>query len=140
MLPIALVPVIFILWGVSEHLWTNRQLVLNEELRQQFEEEHSQNRKELEISSQILFHCVIRRTRGFTHCLSNIQVGDVVEILQEGVGPDQEYNLCRLPAPPNEHVRDTVGWFPIRWLQKLDDYERRVQQQQEQSRSKSEPA
>jgi hypothetical protein len=126
-LPLAIVPMMFIMYGVSEHFLTDRQLRLNEELRQQFEAEHGEGIRD-EGSRQFLFYCVIRRTRGLTHSLSNIQVGDVVEVLEEGVGPNNEYNLCRFPAPPGQpHVLDTVGWFPIRWLQKLEDYEQMAQ-------------
>lgn len=130
-LPVAVTPIMFLLWGISEYLLTNRQLGLNEELRQSFEKEYADHREALDTALPTLFYCVIRRTKGFTHCLSNIQVGDVVEVLEEGVGPNAEYNLCRLPAALNQpHARDTVGWFPIRWLQKLGDYERMIQQNQ----------
>jgi hypothetical protein len=125
MLPIAIIPVMFIMYGVSEHYSTNRQLRLNEELRQQFEAEHGNTGIQTEGSRPFLFYCVIRKTKGMTHSMSNIQVGDVVEVLEEGVGPNNEYNLCRFPAPQDQpHALDTVGWFPIRWLQKLEDYER----------------
>ena len=126
MLPMAIVPVMFIMYGISEHFLTNRQLRLNEELRQQFAAEHQDIRNE--GARPFLFYCVIRRTRGLTHSISNIQVGDVVEVLEEGVGPNKEYNLCRFPAPIDQpHALDSVGWFPIRWLQKLEDYERIAQ-------------
>ena len=69
--------------------------------------------------------------------------------VKEGVGPDRQYNLCRLPAkelssssssaseeeselesPPSLSLStDTYGWFPVRWLQKLDHYESMVQEQ-----------
>jgi hypothetical protein len=67
--------------------------------------------------------------------LSSVKVGDVVEVLQEGVGPDQAYNLCRLPAHDPNHgmATDICGWFPIRWLQRLDDYENMVVEQQQQT-------
>ena len=126
MLPMAIVPVMFIMYGISEHFLTNRQLRLNEELRQQFAAEHQDIQNE--GARPFLFYCVIRRTRGLTHSISNIQVGDVVEVLEEGVGPNNEYNLCRFPAPLDQpHAMDSVGWFPIRWLQKLEDYERIAQ-------------
>jgi hypothetical protein len=53
-----------------------------------------------------------------------------VEVLQEGIGPNRAYNLCRLPAHPDEPLStDIYGWFPTRWLQKLDDYDQMVQEQ-----------
>jgi hypothetical protein len=72
--------------------------------------------------------------------------------LEEGVGPEKAYNLCRLPAKQPAAAaahnvgedqsqgqqpatapslsRDVYGWFPIRWLQKLDHYESIVREQQ----------
>ncbi|MGK3758052.1 MAG: hypothetical protein ACI8RD_010366 [Bacillariaceae sp.] len=68
-------------------------------------------------------------------------------LIKEGVGPDRQYNLCRLPAkssPSSSEEEsesspslslslslstDTYGWFPVRWLQKLDHYESMVQKQ-----------
>ncbi len=125
MLPVLILPSMFLTYGISEHYFQNRQLHLNEVLRQQMEQEC--DRKVLE-SKPILFYCVIRRTRGMTHCLSNIKVGDVVQVLEEGVGPNQDYNLCRFPAD-KPHAMDTIGWYPIRWLQKLEAYERVIHQQ-----------
>jgi len=140
LIPVAVVPVMFLMYGISEHFWTNRQIQLNEELRQQFEAEHTN--LENEGTRPFLFYCVIRRTRYLTHSVSNVQVGDVVEVLEEGVGPNKEYNLCRFPAPVIDQQQEqeqqyphgtttlqhTVGWFPTRWLQKLEDYERIAQQ------------
>lgn len=121
-----------IAWGASDFLLGNQQTDKNEQLRRKCEQERSGVVHSIDNDDDVLFYCVIRRNRGFTHCLSGIQVGDVVEVLQEGVGPENLYNLCRLPASTNvDLATDTVGWFPIRWLQKLDDYDRMVQTQLE---------
>ena len=60
---------------------------------------------------------------------------------QEGVGPDRAYNLCRLITSKTlvstgsddesiAHEDASYGWFPIRWLQKLEHYNATIQQQQ----------
>jgi len=76
--------------------------------------------------SPMLFRCLVRRTlRNFdgTKCLTNVKVGDVVEVLEEGVGPGNAYNLCRIRSE-NESGKDekvSVGWFPMTCLEKLAD-------------------
>jgi len=61
-----------------------------------------------------------------------VQVGDVLEILEEGVGPDKAYHLCRVQnkgnirdisgAATGGHVGDPdvellIGWYPARYLE-----------------------
>ncbi len=136
---ILIVPFMFAAWGVSDWIFGNRTKGHNEGLRQDFVADQRKNSPDNEMEGWLerletkptLFHCVVRKTSGLTHCLSGVRLGDVVEILEEGVGPDKAYNLCRLPAKDNEASlsRDTYGWFPIRWLQKLEHYESMVREQ-----------
>lgn len=139
----------FAAWGVSDWVFGNRTKGHNEELRQRFlaELEHQQKHKAnddttddcCDLSSldakPTVFYCVVRKSTGLTHCLTGAQLGDVVEVLEEGVGPDRAYNLCRLPVkekpgqPSMSLSRDAYGWFPIRWLQKMEHYESMVQKQ-----------
>ena len=44
-----------------------------------------------------------------------IKRGDIVEILEAGVGPSQRYHLCRM-----REQKSTVGWYPIEYLERLD--------------------
>lgn len=122
---IAIVPIMFGAWQAMEWKVGNRQIGLNEQLRKQFQAKYSNATSSSSLETKpILFHCVIRKTTGFTHCLTGVQIGDVVDVLEEGVGPDKTYNMCRLPAKHGDHLSiDTYGWFPYRWLQKLDQYE-----------------
>lgn len=123
---IMIVPVMFVAWGVSDSIFGNRQVEKNENLRQEF---LSQNFLAVEMLPVICL-CVVRRNTGFTHCLSGVQIGDVVEVLQEGVGPDRMYNLVRLPTNADAPMStDIYGWFPTRMLQKMDDYDKMVQEQ-----------
>jgi hypothetical protein len=52
----------------------------------------------------------------------SIQVNDIVEVLEEGVGPDKYYNLCRTRSKETGEV-DAVGWYPIVCLEKLEEAE-----------------
>lgn len=45
--------------------------------------------------------------------LTGIDAGDVVHVLEENVGPDEKYHLCR--------KGENIGWFPIQLLQKVDN-------------------
>lgn len=130
---VMVVPVMFLAWGTSDSIFGNRQIGKNEALRQEFlssNNTYNNEQQQQQEQSSVICFCVVRRTSGFTHCLSGVQIGDVVEVLEEGVGPDNLYNLCRLPADPNQELsRDIYGWFPTRFLQKLDDYDKMVQEQ-----------
>jgi len=135
-----IVPAMFVAWGTSDWFFGNKMKGYNEALRKKFVATHQylhENNDDDYLTvlenKPILFSCVIRRNTGFTHCLSSVQLGDVVEVLEEGVGPDRAYNLCRLPTKLSTESKslstDTYGWFPIRWLQKLEHYEAMVQEQ-----------
>lgn len=119
----------FAAWGASDWLLGDQQTSKNEELRKELMA--SVNLDQF-MDAETKLYCVVRRAKGWnvTHCLTGVQLGDVVEVLEEGVGPNQEYNLCRLPADENNTIQeDVIGWFPIRFLQKLDDYDRMLEEQ-----------
>ena len=97
------------------------------------EEEIARDKRQLHWrwrGAPVLFHCVIRRAykpMSGSHGLRGVEVGDVVEILQEGVGPDKAYNLCRMRgkkgsgAGVGEEEGDDfqIGWFPIPFMEKV---------------------
>jgi hypothetical protein len=142
--PVALIALTFATWGVSDWVLQDKQQQKNEDLRKEFLRrqqkawnEHTKNNthanEEDNDHSSLetpLFYCVIRRAQGWnvTHCLTGAKVGDVVEVLQERTGPKGEYNLCRLPA--RNGMDDTIGLFPIRWLQRLENYQGMVVEHQ----------
>ncbi len=72
------------------------------------------------------FHCTIRRVpQNFDghKCLQNVKVGDVVGVLEEGVGPGGQYNLCmieRVKELSYDDPRFSIGWFPCSCLEKLE--------------------
>jgi hypothetical protein len=125
---VMIVPIMFFSWAASDSIFGNRQVGKNGALRQEFLSDTLA--REEDESRPILCFCVVRRTSGFAHCLTSVKLGDVVEVLQEGIGPNRAFNLCRLPAHPDEPLStDIYGWFPTRWLQKLDDYDMMMQEQ-----------
>jgi hypothetical protein len=83
------------------------------------------------IANTSKFKCIIRRVpQNFDghKCLQNVNVGDVVEVLEEGVGPGGQYNLClieRIAAnavkeSSSDDQRFSIGWFPCSCLEKLE--------------------
>jgi hypothetical protein len=80
---------------------------------------HEQEMKQW-IDKPALFRCIVRRKAniGGSKCLKADE-GDVVEVLQEMVGPGKVYALCRMTAqvkgePP------IVGWYPSAYLEKIE--------------------
>ena len=70
--------------------------------------------------------CVVRRVpRAFDghRCLTDARRGDVVDVIDEGVGPGGRYSFCALRrgAGEAEEARTfSLGWFPNKCLQKID--------------------
>ena len=54
-----------------------------------------------------------------THVLRGIAVGDVVDVLEENVGPNSHYHLCRRHRGGHQHNDGSIGWYPIQFLQKV---------------------
>jgi len=117
-------------WGGLALLTVDRYLQWRQRSQRQeavqmvktMEEEINREKLRLHLQWQdnpALFHCVIRRAykqMGGSHGLRGVDIGDVVDILEEGVGPDKAYNLCRLRGKPG--VEDQIGWFPIPFMEK----------------------
>ena len=64
-----------------------------------------------------------------THMLRGISVGDVVDILEENVGPSSQYHLCRRrkdrrgwsrQEQSNSEGDGSIGWYPVQFLQKVE--------------------
>mmetsp|Transcript_29400 Transcript_29400/g.53942 ORF Transcript_29400/g.53942 Transcript_29400/m.53942 type:complete len:261 (-) Transcript_29400:835-1617(-) len=87
-----------------------------------------------------LFQCTIRKApMNFDghKCLKNVRVGDVVGVIEEGVGPDGQYNLCSIVRKSNTTAKKnnnggedddgndsseniSIGWFPCSCLEKIE--------------------
>jgi hypothetical protein len=46
-------------------------------------------------------------------CLNNVKAGDVVEVIEEKAGPEDEYSVCRIESESGEI---STGWFPTSYL------------------------
>lgn len=69
-------------------------------------------------NSPSLFECTVKVAykMGGTHGLKNVKEGQVVQVLQEGVGPQGHYNLCRKVDEQGNQL--AVGWYPISFMEK----------------------
>ncbi len=82
-------------------------------------------------SEKALFKCVVRRIPpNFDghKCLTDVSIGDVVDVMEEGVGPGGQYNLCsirrktqqiRCEDKSESENRVSVGWLPCSCLEKV---------------------
>ena len=79
---VLIVPFMFAAWGVSDWIFGNRTKGHNEGLRQEFVADQRKDNDEMDDwlerleSKPTLFHCVVRKTSGLTHCLSGVKLGD----------------------------------------------------------------
>lgn len=89
------------------------------------------------VATKTEFQCIIRKIpQNFDghKCLKNVKVGDIVGVIQEGVGPGGQYNLCSIERNDAKHAtnkrdsgddesngkRVSIGWFPCSCLQKIE--------------------
>mmetsp|Transcript_16474 Transcript_16474/g.40237 ORF Transcript_16474/g.40237 Transcript_16474/m.40237 type:complete len:207 (+) Transcript_16474:109-729(+) len=84
------------------------------------QEANEMNRPEWDKSLPSLFQCKIAYVEPSldgTKMLANIRVGDVVEIVEAKVGPNQAYHLCRRPAQGRRP--ESMGWYPVEFLENV---------------------
>ena len=62
---------------------------------------------------------VIEYKMGGTMGLRGVDVGDVMEVIQEHVGPNKGYYLCRTRDSLTGEV-SAVGWYPRSFMEKVD--------------------
>lgn len=73
---------------------------------------------------------------GGSHGLRKAKQDDVVDILQENVGPHGIYNLCRLyddkkkkPENPEQgRTVKSIGWYPMKYIEKIEEPEEIVEE------------
>lgn len=96
----------------------NREAFLNQ-LRSEFKTSQNSQEQNDWYSMPTLFLCIVRKKPlnldGFK-CLTGVDVGDTVQVLQEKVGPGEMYNLCRSVDSKGRAI--SVGWFPTQCLEK----------------------
>ena len=79
---------------------------------------------EEESSKPSLFQCRVMAVPKYfdgTKSLMGVEVGDVVDILSEQIGPGGTYNLCRLVRQEEgkKEVVVSMGWYPMSCLEKV---------------------
>lgn len=94
LLSVFTIPTMFLAWGASDSIFGNRQIGANNQLREEFLSNPLERQRDEDLP--VLFYCVVRNVSHATHCLAGVQLGDVVEVLAEGVGPNRLFNLVRL--------------------------------------------
>lgn len=84
------------------------------------------------VAAKSKFECTIRKVpQNFDghKCLKNVKVGDVVGVIEEGVGPGGQYNLCTIDRGAGKNIGNdsqegeqkvSIGWFPCSCLQKME--------------------
>lgn len=88
--------------------------------------EDEQRRKRMELfeayrDEPSVFRCVVRQEykMGGSHGLKGVKVDDILDVLEEGVGPGKYYNMCRRTDPETGNAL-SVGWYPIAFLEKME--------------------
>mmetsp|Transcript_645 Transcript_645/g.915 ORF Transcript_645/g.915 Transcript_645/m.915 type:complete len:189 (+) Transcript_645:275-841(+) len=126
---------IFGLMGIDQILQYQQQtaretIVMN--IQHQLDMDYAQTRTEMWdkklLTQKPLFECIVKQVPQLfdgSKSLTNVQVGDTVDILEEGIGPDRMYNLCRT-RPQDKKKSSTnnnnasLGWFPMSCLEKVE--------------------
>ena len=81
---------------------------------------NEENEAQWDATLPSLYKCKVSRTEvslDGTKMLRNVGLGDVVEVLEAGIGPNQAYHLCRNPASDRP---GSVGWYPAKYLERID--------------------
>ena len=56
---------------------------------------------------------------GGSHGLKGVKENDIVEVLQEEVGPGNYYNLCRTVDEKGDV--QSIGWYPVSYLEQVPE-------------------
>ena len=85
-------------------------------------EANEMNQPDWDTNLPTIFECKILRVEPSLDgpkMLRSIRVGDVVEVMEEGVGPHHAYHLCRLPVSGRR--KESIGWYPIEYLENVNN-------------------
>jgi hypothetical protein len=78
---------------------------------------------ELHRNDPTIFQCIVRKVYKMegSHSLMHVDQDDIVQVLEEGIGPDNLYNLCRKMqmTPDGEQQVVSIGWYPVQYLEKV---------------------
>ncbi|CAB9496043.1 expressed unknown protein [Seminavis robusta] len=124
--PLVLVGIGFGLYGLvfANQYLANRS---RDDINQQYEELYAEFGDPDQLGDKYkdttpLFPCLVRlRSRVFSE-LGPVRVGEVVDVLAEGVGKNESLNICRT-RPRNPDENPTICLFPMGCLQRIDPQE-----------------
>lgn len=132
------------IWLIDRYLqydqaYTKREA---EQMIKTIQEETAMKRRELfqqNYSRPTLYQCSVieeYKNMGGYYGLQNIQLYDVVDIIEENVGPDEYYHLCRTyeeyittnddrnttngEKPPTTIIIKSIGWYPKKFLKRIE--------------------
>jgi len=99
------------------------QYDVNADMAKERSDGHTLSAEE-ESSKPSLFQCRVMAVPKYfdgTKSLMGVEVGDIVDVLEEQIGPGSTYNLCRLVRQEEgkKEVVVSVGWYPMSCLEKL---------------------
>ncbi|KAL9188734.1 hypothetical protein ACHAXT_007112 [Thalassiosira profunda] len=133
---LALVGIDYILQTRNDEQRGDMYRQLEREVRRDEATSRREDKKLLDggAAARAKFQCVVRKVpQNFDghKCLKNVKVGDVVGVIEEGVGPDGMYNLCSIERGSAKNAgkesagdeggkRTSIGWFPCSCLQKIE--------------------
>ena len=88
-----------------------------------YEEKVAAHEVKSQVKQKVLFKCIIRRVPKYfdgSMVLKGGKVGEVVEVLEERVGPDGMYHKVRCAEKKDGTVDSSrdIGWFPISCLER----------------------
>lgn len=100
---------------------SNRKRIM-QELQDEAGTRSAEEMVELEswLNRPALFECRVRKLAqnlDGTKCLKEVAIGDIVQVLEEKVGPGDMYNLCRTVDRNGRTI--SAGWFPTMYLEKI---------------------
>lgn len=117
-------------WGGLALMGLDRYLQWQQRTERQeavmgLEEQIQRDRRQLQEEwrdKSAKFQCIIRREykeMSGSYGLRGVLLGDVVDVLDEAVGPEQAYNLCRIHNADGNNEDVQIGWFPISFMEKV---------------------
>jgi hypothetical protein len=126
----ALVGIDYILQTQNDQQRNDMYKQLEREVRRDEATSRKEGRRMLEdgVASMSKFKCIVRKVPlNFDghKCLKKVKVGDVVSVIEEGVGPGGQYNLCSIERMASNGAVEasdrgvSIGWFPCSCLEKI---------------------
>lgn len=123
------------LLGIDQYLQYSEKKQVHDMLTKLQKEEAEQRRKLLEEfkDAPTLYTAVVhmKYKMGGTKGLRGIVLNDELEVLQEGVGPEKAYCLCRIKRTTTGKNGETttttiaVGWYPTSFMTKIEEKTKR---------------